>query len=135
MVQCHIPPTKICVVFVVRYVVQTMKFHAKPGKRFFLVRIIRHIQMVLRQKVRVERHALIVFYRALLAWILYWLVIFKLILIIEIQIASNQYLNLLHHRAKKYLRFIISTIPKKDVEPTKKQASTLDKIGKTIKNK
>ena len=67
MVQCHIPPTKICVVFVVRYVVQTMKFHAKPGKRFFLVRIIRHIQMVLRQKVRVERHALIGFYRALLA--------------------------------------------------------------------
>ena len=38
----------------------------KTGQTIFLVRIIRHIQMVLRQKVRVERHALIVYYRALL---------------------------------------------------------------------
>jgi hypothetical protein len=32
--------------------------------------------------------------RALLAWILYGLIIFQLILIIDIQIATNQYLNL-----------------------------------------
>jgi hypothetical protein len=35
MVQCHIPPTKIYVAFVVRFVVQTMKFHTKPND-FFL---------------------------------------------------------------------------------------------------
>ncbi len=78
-------------VFVVKYVVQTMRFHAKPGKLILLVPIISHIQMVLRQKVR---HTLIGLYRALLAWILYGLIIFQLILIADIQIATNQYLNL-----------------------------------------
>ena len=76
--------TKTSVVFV----------YAKPGKLILLVPIISHIQMVLRQKVLVDRHTLIGLYRALLAWILYGLIIFQLILIIDIKIATNQYLNL-----------------------------------------
>ena len=90
--------TKTSVVFVVKYVVQTMRFHAKPGKLILLVPIISHIQIVLRQKVLVDRHTLIGLYCALLVWILYGLIIFQLILIIDIQIATNQYLNLLHRR-------------------------------------
>ncbi len=75
--------------------------HAKPGK-LILLPIISHIQMVLRQKVLVDRHTLIGLYRALLAWILYGLIIFQLILIIDIQKATFENLNLKNRRAKKY---------------------------------
>ena len=51
-------------------------------------------QIRLRQIVLVDRHALIGLYRALIARILYGLIIFQLILIIDILIATNQFLHL-----------------------------------------
>ena len=124
------PPTKIYVVFVVRFVVQTMKFHAKPGKWLLLVLIFSHIQKRLRQIALEDRHALIGLYRALIARILYGLKIFQLILhksIFESFPPSREEILAVHNWGVKN-----STNPIKVIEPRKKQASTVRKNKKTI---